>query len=96
MSTSPSPVPAENVRFDPPGPGHWEIDRTHFSGGTTPISAWLMEETVSAGMGRVFAELNRSVPKMKTTIIMTATAHQRLIKDAAVKGINSLEKTTGQ
>ena len=57
MSTSPSPVPAENVRFDPPGPGHWEIDRTHFSGGTTPISAWLMEETVSAGMGRVFAEL---------------------------------------
>lgn len=27
--------------------------------------------------GRVFSELNKSVPKTMVTIIMTATAHQR-------------------
>jgi pyruvate,water dikinase len=42
--------------FDAPGPGHWELDRSHFPGGTTPISQWLMRESMPAGMGRVFAE----------------------------------------
>jgi phosphohistidine swiveling domain-containing protein len=42
--------------FDAPGPGHWELDRSHFPGGTTPIAQWLMRESMPAGMGRVFAE----------------------------------------
>ena len=42
--------------FDAPGPGHWELDRSHFPGGTTPIAQWLMRETMPAGMERVFAE----------------------------------------
>src|SRR5262245_51961758 len=43
--------------FKAPGPGHWAIDRSHFPGGTTPISEWLMEQSMEPGMRRVFAEL---------------------------------------
>jgi pyruvate,water dikinase len=43
--------------FNAPGPGHWAIDRSHFPGGTTPISEWLMEQSMEPGMRRVFAEL---------------------------------------
>jgi pyruvate,water dikinase len=43
--------------FNAPGPGHWAIDRSHFPGGTTPISQWLMEQSMEPGMRRVFAEL---------------------------------------
>lgn len=32
-----------HVVFAPPGPGRWELDRSHFPGGVTPISQWLME-----------------------------------------------------
>ena len=48
--------------FNAPGPGHWAIDRSHFPGGTTPISQWLMEQSMEPGMRRVFAELG--VPPM--------------------------------
>jgi pyruvate,water dikinase len=43
--------------FTPPGPGRWAVDRSHFPGGTTPISQWLMEECMAAGLGRAFAEI---------------------------------------
>jgi phosphohistidine swiveling domain-containing protein len=43
--------------FTPPGPGRWALDRSHFPGGTTPISQWLMEECMAAGLGRAFAEV---------------------------------------
>ena len=46
-----------NDEFTPPGPGRWALDRSHFPGGTTPISQWLMEESMAAGLGRAFAEL---------------------------------------
>ncbi len=26
-----------NVTFEPPGPGFWELDRSHFAGGSTPL-----------------------------------------------------------
>jgi rifampicin phosphotransferase len=42
--------------FEAPGAGHWELDRSHFPGGTTPIAQWLMREAMPAGMGRVFEE----------------------------------------
>lgn len=43
--------------FEPPAPGRWEIDRSHFPGGTTPIAQWLMEESMEAGMRQVMAEV---------------------------------------
>jgi pyruvate,water dikinase len=42
--------------FEAPGPGRWELDRSHFPGGTTPIAQWLMSESMEAGMARVMEE----------------------------------------
>ena len=42
--------------FEAPGPGHWELDRSHFPGGTTPICQWLMTESMQAGISRVMEE----------------------------------------
>lgn len=43
--------------FTPPGPGQWALDRSHYPGGTTPISQWLLREGFSNGFRRVFAEV---------------------------------------
>jgi phosphohistidine swiveling domain-containing protein len=43
--------------FDAPGPGEWQLDRSHFTGGTTPICQWLLVEGMTKGFRRVFAEL---------------------------------------
>ena len=42
--------------FEAPGVGHWDLDRSHYPGGTTPIAQWLMREAMQAGMARVFEE----------------------------------------
>ena len=42
--------------FDPPGPGMWNLDRSHFPGGTTPMSTWLMEGC-ARGMRTAFEEI---------------------------------------
>lgn len=42
--------------FQAPGPGQWALDRSHYPGGTTPISQWLMTQSMGAGMERVFSE----------------------------------------
>lgn len=46
-----------SVEFEPPGPGRWSLDRSHYPGGTTPIGQWLISESLPAGFGRVFAEI---------------------------------------
>ncbi|MEO1063890.1 MAG: PEP-utilizing enzyme [Actinomycetota bacterium] len=43
--------------FAPPGPGEWTLDRSHYPGGVTPISEWLLVDGVERGLRRVFAEL---------------------------------------
>ena len=42
--------------FAAPGPGGWDLDRSHYFGGTTAISQWLMEHCCEAGMRRAFTE----------------------------------------
>ena len=32
----------EAIDFNPPGPGFWQLDRSHFPGGTTPIARELV------------------------------------------------------
>lgn len=44
------------TEFAAPGPGGWNLDRSHFPGGTTPLSVWLMEGCPT-GMRRAFAEI---------------------------------------
>ncbi len=51
MSTETTPA------FDAPGPGLWALDRSHWPGGTTPISEWLMTESMLPAFRRMFAEL---------------------------------------
>jgi phosphohistidine swiveling domain-containing protein len=46
-----------NDDFTPPGPGRWALDRSHFPGGTTPISQWLIEQSMAPGTRRAFTEL---------------------------------------
>src|SRR5258708_469468 len=41
--------------FEAPGAGMWELDRSHYPGGTTPISQWLMQGCPN-GMRGVFEE----------------------------------------
>ena len=40
----------EVTTFEPPGPGFWKLDRSHYPGGTTPI----MQELISEAMEGVF------------------------------------------
>jgi pyruvate,water dikinase len=42
--------------FAPPAPGLWELDRSHYPGGTTAISQWLME-SCPAAMRKAFVAL---------------------------------------
>lgn len=43
--------------FEPPGPGCWQLDRSHYGGGTTPIAQWLQVSTTTPAFRRGFAEL---------------------------------------
>ena len=45
------------TQFDPPGPGYWTLDRSHYVSGTTPISQWLLTTGFDRGFRRVFEEL---------------------------------------
>jgi phosphohistidine swiveling domain-containing protein len=47
---------AVDAQFDAPESGMWNLDRSHFPGGTTPIAMWLMEGC-PAGMRRAFEEI---------------------------------------
>ncbi len=47
----------ENVRFTPPGPGRWVLDRSHYDGGTTPLLQELMTDSMGPALQPVFAEL---------------------------------------
>ena len=43
--------------FTAPGPGEWQLDRSHYPGAVTPISQWLMTEGMYNGFREVFSEL---------------------------------------
>ena len=43
-------------RFEPPGAGMWNLDRSHFPGGTTPMLQWFMEGAAK-GARRSFEEI---------------------------------------
>ena len=45
------------VTWDAPGPGFWELDRSHFVGGETPLIQHIQANAMPAGLRRVFAEL---------------------------------------
>jgi rifampicin phosphotransferase len=58
-----------SATFETPGPGHWDLDRSHFPGGTTPIAQWLMTEAMPAGISRVFAEQGVPAKTLETRFV---------------------------
>ncbi len=60
-SSSPSISSSSAPQWKPPGPGQWSLDRSHYTGGATLISQWLIETGMESGMGRVFAELGAPI-----------------------------------
>ena len=49
ISPTVSAVGTETIdSFEAPGPGFWQLDRSHFPGGTTPIMQWLVPEAMQA------------------------------------------------
>jgi phosphohistidine swiveling domain-containing protein len=45
------------VTWEAPGPGYWELDRSHFVGGETPLIQHIQGLAMPAGLRKVFAEL---------------------------------------
>lgn len=42
--------------FEAPGPGEWQLERSHYDGGTTRIAQWLLSESTGDGFRKLFAE----------------------------------------
>lgn len=45
-----------NESFEPPGPGQWALDRSHYPSAVTPISQHILTRGLERGMKQVFAE----------------------------------------
>lgn len=58
-----------DTEFDAPAPGYWALDRSHFPGGVTPLSQWLLTEGVHNGFRRVFAELGLPADTMSVAFV---------------------------
>lgn len=54
--------------FTAPGPGRWELDRSHYPGGTTPLSQWFMEGLPN-GMRRAFAALGMPADTLSVAFV---------------------------
>ena len=57
----PASASGDSADWSPPGPGQWSLDRSHYPGGTTPISQWLIETGMESGFRRVLAELGAPI-----------------------------------
>ena len=55
--------------FAAPGPGRWELDRSHASGGATPIYRWLMRESFPTAFRRLFREFGVAADTMDTAFV---------------------------
>jgi pyruvate,water dikinase len=60
---------ADMPEFVAPGPGFWTLDRSHYPGGTTPISEWLISESMAAGMERVMAEIGAPIRRVEARFV---------------------------
>jgi rifampicin phosphotransferase len=45
---------ATDVTFEAPGAGEWQLDRSHFEGGTTPVMQWVIQESTWHGFLKLF------------------------------------------
>ncbi len=59
----------DTTTWEAPGPGHWELDRSHYPGGTTPISIWLMELGMERGMARMAEDLGAPISTLRARFV---------------------------
>jgi rifampicin phosphotransferase len=52
------------VKWDAPGPGFWELDKSHYVGGATPLVCHIQTSAMPTAMRRVFAELGTPAETM--------------------------------
>lgn len=57
------------VSWEPPGPGFWELDQSHFTGGSTPLLQMISARTMSRGMRRMFAELGAPLDTLQPAFV---------------------------
>jgi rifampicin phosphotransferase len=68
-ATATDSKPGRPASFAPPGHGRWALDRSHYPGGVTPISKWLMEQSMEAGLSRAFAELGNPAHSLRARFV---------------------------
>ncbi len=68
MSTHDGDAP-KAVTWEAPGPGFWELDQSHFSGGSTPLLQMISARTMSRGMRRMFAELGAPLDTLQPAFV---------------------------
>ena len=69
QSEQDSPGKGGAISWDPPGPGSWQLDRSHYPGGTTPISEELISRSMERGMRRVFRDLGTPAQTMECKFV---------------------------
>ena len=57
------------ISWEPPGPGLWELDRSHMVGGTTPIMQAVQCRSLPSGMRRVFRELGTPADTLDVSFV---------------------------
>jgi phosphohistidine swiveling domain-containing protein len=57
------------VGFEPPGAGHWELDRSHYEGGITPTIATITVESITTAYRKLFKLLGVPADTLDVRIV---------------------------
>jgi rifampicin phosphotransferase len=57
------------VIWKAPGPGQWALDRSHYPGGTTPLSQSIVEQGFGAGLARMARELGAPIATIEARFV---------------------------
>jgi rifampicin phosphotransferase len=57
------------VVWEAPGPGQWALDRSHYPGGTTPLSQHIITQGFDAGLARMARELGAPITTIRARFV---------------------------
>jgi rifampicin phosphotransferase len=57
------------VIWKAPGPGQWALDRSHYPGGTTPLSQSIIQQGFGAGLARMARELGAPIATIEARFV---------------------------
>jgi rifampicin phosphotransferase len=57
------------VIWEAPGPGQWALDRSHYPGGTTPLSQSIIEKGFGAGLARMARDLGAPIATIEARFV---------------------------